>query len=75
MPKVIAIGGSHGGVSVLQKIAAGLPSDFPTAVLIVLHIGAEPSLLPSILSSVGPLPAHHVKEREQIGRASCRERV
>ncbi|MBV9990333.1 MAG: chemotaxis protein CheB [Alphaproteobacteria bacterium] len=70
MPKIIAIGASQGGVQVLQKIAAGLPSDLSVPVLVVLHVGAEPSQLPSILSDAGPLPAAHAKNGEiaQPGR-------
>jgi two-component system chemotaxis response regulator CheB len=66
MTKIVAIGASQGGVQVLKKIASDLPADFPAAVAVVLHIGAEPSLLPSILGTAGPLPAAHVQGREEI---------
>ena len=38
--RVVAIGTSTGGPSVLQTILAGLPRDFPIPVLIVQHIAA-----------------------------------
>ncbi len=66
MPKIIAIGASQGGVQVLQKIVSGLPADFPAPVLVVLHIGSEPSQLPSILSDAGPLPAVHAKHGQAV---------
>lgn len=66
MPKLFAIGASQGGVDVLRRIASGLPGDFAGAVTIVLHIGAERSMLPSILSAAGPLPAAHAEHGEAI---------
>ena len=66
MPKIIAIGASQGGVQVLQTIVSGLPSDFPASVLVVLHIGAEPSMLPSILSAAGSLPVCHATHLQTI---------
>jgi two-component system, chemotaxis family, protein-glutamate methylesterase/glutaminase len=66
MPRIIAIGASQGGVQVLQKIASALPPDFPAPILIVLHIGTLQSMLPSILTAAGPLPASHAQDREVI---------
>lgn len=66
MPKIIAIGASQGGVQVLQKIASGLPPDFAGSLLIVLHIGAEQSMLPAILTAAGPLPARPARNGEAI---------
>ena len=59
MHKLIVIGASAGGVTALQTLASTLPADFPAPVLVVLHIGTHPSLLPELLSSRGPLPASH----------------
>lgn len=66
MPKIVAIGASQGGVGALRKVASGLPADFPCAVLVVLHTGAEPSSLPSLLTAAGPLPASHAENNERI---------
>src|SRR5262249_45999373 len=66
MVKVIAIGASQGGVGPLQTIVKGLPRDFQPAVLIALHIGASRSILPSLLSDLGGLVAHHAIAGELI---------
>lgn len=62
----IVLGASSGGVDALRKIAAGLPADLEATVLAVLHIGANPSILPAMLSSAGPLPARHAREGEPL---------
>jgi two-component system, chemotaxis family, protein-glutamate methylesterase/glutaminase len=55
---VVAVGASAGGVEALTQFAAGLPADFPYAILVVLHLPANaPSVLASIIDRVGPLPA------------------
>ncbi|MEO6325111.1 MAG: chemotaxis protein CheB [Thermoanaerobaculia bacterium] len=64
---IVTIGASAGGVETLSRLVAGLPPDFPGALFIVLHIPPEPrSLLPSILSKVGPLQARHAVDGEPI---------
>jgi two-component system chemotaxis response regulator CheB len=56
--RVVVIGASAGGVAALEPLVAGLPADFPAAVLIVLHMAAtQKSLLAGILSRAGPLRA------------------
>lgn len=55
---VVAIGASAGGVEALRELAAGLPPDFPSAVMVTLHMSpAGPSLLATIIDRSGPLPA------------------
>jgi two-component system chemotaxis response regulator CheB len=55
---VVAIGASAGGVEALTRLAGGLPSDFPFAVLVVLHLPPNaPSVLAKIIDRSGPLPA------------------
>jgi two-component system chemotaxis response regulator CheB len=59
---IVVIGASLGGVQALQRLAADLPAKFPAAVLVVQHIGANPSTLPALLSSAGANPATHAME-------------
>jgi two-component system chemotaxis response regulator CheB len=68
---VVVVGASAGGVEALGRLAASLPEDLRAAILVVLHILSEgTSLLPTILSRQGPLPAVHARagERVQHGR-------
>lgn len=58
-PYAIVIGASSGGVSALLQLVAGLPDDLPAVVGVVLHVGAQPSILPDLLSARGKLPAVH----------------
>lgn len=67
----IVIGASAGGVQALLTLVEQLPEDLPAAVLVVLHIPAEPpSVLPGILARVSNLPVAHAinDERLALGR-------
>jgi two-component system chemotaxis response regulator CheB len=63
---IIVIGASAGGVNALQRLAADLPAQFPAAVLVVLHIGANKSLLPQLLAAAGPNSAAHAQDGEKL---------
>jgi two-component system chemotaxis response regulator CheB len=64
---MVAVGASAGGVEALRAFVAGLPPDFPGAILVVLHIPRDaPSALPAILSRSGPLPAAHADDGEPV---------
>jgi two-component system chemotaxis response regulator CheB len=64
---VIVVGASAGGVDALSAVMAGLPADLRAAVLVVLHIAPRgKSVLPHILSTRGPLPAHHAVDGEPL---------
>jgi two-component system chemotaxis response regulator CheB len=64
---VIAVGASAGGVEALRALVAGLPPDFPGAVLVVLHLPRDAaSALPTILDRSGPLPAAAAVDGEQL---------
>jgi two-component system, chemotaxis family, protein-glutamate methylesterase/glutaminase len=66
MPAIIVIGASEGGVDAIRSLAAALPANFPAAIFVVLHIGANKSQLPALLNLSGPLPASHAKDGEPI---------
>lgn len=69
MPKhdIFVIGTSAGGVEAMQVIASSLPADFPGSVFVVIHIPAQhPSIMPTILNRVGPLPAAHAVDNDPI---------
>jgi two-component system chemotaxis response regulator CheB len=55
---IIVIGASAGGVQALQALVAGLPPNFPAAILIVVHMTPNlPSRLAPLLARAGPLRA------------------
>lgn len=55
---VVAVGASAGGVEALTQLAAGLPTDLPYAIMVVLHVPRNaPSVLAQIIDRSGPLPA------------------
>jgi two-component system chemotaxis response regulator CheB len=64
---IVVIGASAGGIQALQEMAGALPYDFPASIFVVQHIAAEsPSVLASILSRAGPLPAHTARHLQRI---------
>jgi two-component system, chemotaxis family, protein-glutamate methylesterase/glutaminase len=53
---IVVIGGSSGSTGVLRTLLAGLPPDFPAAILVSTHIPAQgPGLLGEMLSASGAL--------------------
>ena len=64
---IILIGASAGGVQALTELIAGLPSDLPATVFVVLHISPYGrSAMPVILSRAGGLPAVHAQDGEPV---------
>jgi two-component system, chemotaxis family, protein-glutamate methylesterase/glutaminase len=65
--EIVVVGASAGGISPLQSIVRGLPTDFPAAILIALHISRQSGgLLPDMLAGAGPLPASNARHNEEI---------
>jgi two-component system chemotaxis response regulator CheB len=56
---IIVLAASDGGLDALRGIVRMLPIRFPAAVFVVQHIGSNRSILPTLLSQAGPLPASH----------------
>lgn len=57
MNAIVVIGGSAGGLDPLRKIIAELTADSRASIFIVVHIGANRSVLPDLLARAGALPA------------------
>lgn len=65
---IVVVGGSSGAFGAL-KFIADLPSDFPAALFLVLHMAAEgPGLLPQIIARFSKLPVEHASHGETISR-------
>jgi two-component system, chemotaxis family, protein-glutamate methylesterase/glutaminase len=64
--RIVVIGASAGGVRALQVLAAQLAPDFAAPILAVQHVGSYPSVLPSLLSRQGPLPAAHAVDGQPL---------
>lgn len=69
-PELIVIGASNGGLAALKQIFSILPSDFPVAILVAMHIGNHESILPEILLSYSALAVRHAADREPISPGS-----
>jgi two-component system, chemotaxis family, protein-glutamate methylesterase/glutaminase len=64
---IVVIGASAGAFEGLRQLAAGLPADFPAAVLIVRHIlPTGPGLLPEILNAASALPVVHPADGDAL---------
>jgi two-component system chemotaxis response regulator CheB len=66
MNNVIVIGTSTGGLEALSVILRGLPADLSAAVLIVMHVGEYPSVLPQLLTPHSALPVRHAQDRQPL---------
>jgi two-component system chemotaxis response regulator CheB len=61
MHAIVAIGASAGGLEPLRRIVAALPIPCIASVFVVMHIGSNPSVLPSLLDRPG-FPATFAQE-------------
>ena len=66
MQHLIVIGASVGGVSALRALAKALPADLPAAVLMVLHIGSNTSVLPQLMARETALPTATARHGQPI---------
>jgi two-component system chemotaxis response regulator CheB len=66
MMKIVVIGGSAGALEALKIILPMLPQDFPSAILIVTHIGSQKSIIPDILGRCCAMPVRHATDGEPI---------
>ncbi len=64
---IIVIGASFGGLEALTKLASGLTSDFPAAILIVLHTSLQsPRMLARIVGQHTPLSVDYAEQGGNI---------
>ncbi|HZN96155.1 MAG TPA: chemotaxis protein CheB [Gemmatimonadales bacterium] len=64
---IVVVGASAGGIEAVVELVRHLPRDFPGSLFVVIHFpGSASSILPSILSRAGPLPARHAQDGEPI---------
>jgi two-component system chemotaxis response regulator CheB len=68
MASLVVVGASQGGVEAIHRLVGDLPADFPAAILVVVHVGLGPSMLPSILNDLRKLPASHAVAGQLIER-------
>jgi two-component system chemotaxis response regulator CheB len=65
-PPVIVVGASFGGVDALTRLVGGLPANFAAVVGVVLHVGAQPSILPELLQRAGQLRVRHPRDGDLL---------
>jgi two-component system, chemotaxis family, protein-glutamate methylesterase/glutaminase len=64
---VIAIATSAGGLKALTRVLAGLPADFPPAIVVVQHLDPRHrSLMADILSRRSTLPVKQAEEGDKL---------
>jgi two-component system chemotaxis response regulator CheB len=66
MDRLVVIGASLSGVTALTDIVAALPGDFAVPILVVLHVGERPSVLPQVLANRSELRASHARHGELL---------
>ena len=65
--RLIVIGGSSGSLQVVLDVLDRIPSNYPVAILLILHRGnSNESLLTDLLIVKSNLPVREVEEKEKI---------
>lgn len=65
--RLLAIGGSAGGVEALLKLAALLPAGCAASVVVAMHLlPSRPSLLPKLLAECCALPVREAEDKEPL---------
>lgn len=64
---VVVVAASAGGIEALRDVLQGLPSDFPAAVLVVVHMGVVGGeALPRVLQRASSLPVASARDGELL---------
>jgi two-component system chemotaxis response regulator CheB len=68
---IVVVGASAGGVTALQKVAAGIPAGFEGSVCMVLHLlPRSESLLPGLITRAGARTAVHPADQARLAPGS-----
>lgn len=68
---IVVIGASAGGIPALQQILAGLPTDLPASLFVVLHSSPNaPGYLPEVLGAGSAMPVGFARDNERYARGS-----
>lgn len=62
---IVVIGGSAGSVEPIRSVVKSLPANFPAAVFVVVHTGAQPGRLPELLRHAG-MKANYAVHGEEV---------
>lgn len=63
---IVVIAASRGALPVLRTLVENLDRSFVTTILLVMHIGRHPSILPELLGRWGHVPTSHAIHGEKI---------
>lgn len=66
MKAIVVVAGSAGGLKPLRHLIAGLPVGCTASVFVVMHIGNNPTVLPSLLTFGASLPPTFAQDGELV---------
>jgi two-component system chemotaxis response regulator CheB len=64
--EAVVIGGSEGSLQALYKLLPLLPSNYPPAVVVVLHQFRHGGRLPQVLAPYSRLPVHPIEDKDRL---------
>ncbi|CAB3728511.1 chemotaxis protein CheB [Paraburkholderia rhynchosiae] len=67
---IVVVAASTGGLAALRTLLRELPEGLPATILIVMHIGSFPSMLPELLQAVSRLAVSHARDGEPLRRST-----
>lgn len=65
---IVVVAASRGALPVLRRLVEDLAPDLEVTILIVLHVGRHPSILPELLTRWSRLRASHAVQGEKLQR-------
>lgn len=63
---IIVVATSTGGLAALNTLVSAWPADLPASVFVVMHVGAQPSILPEILQRSCALRVQHAENEQEF---------